>query len=125
MQPRAGTDQLVMTRPRIPCASWQVPAAGFESSAVGARGWLWPPTPAASSEAAGARAGAKPCESKCRAIQGSLDRSFRRSACRRIGSEAPGGKGRAQLLLAKADVGAVSRQLELALLYDGKLDVAN
>jgi hypothetical protein len=29
----------------------------------------------------------------------------------------------AQLLLAKADVGAVSRQLELALLYDGKLDV--
>jgi hypothetical protein len=26
-------------------------------------------------------------------------------------------------LLAKADVGAVSRQLELALLYDGKLDV--
>jgi hypothetical protein len=31
----------------------------------------------------------------------------------------------AQLLLAKADVGAVSRQLELALLYDGKLDVAN
>jgi hypothetical protein len=27
------------------------------------------------------------------------------------------------LLLAKADVGAVSRQLELALLYDGKLDV--
>jgi len=37
--------------------------------------------------------------------------------CRRIESEA------AQLLLAKADVGAVSRQLELALLYDGKLDV--
>ena len=29
----------------------------------------------------------------------------------------------AQLLLAKADVDAVSRQLELALLYDGKLDV--
>jgi hypothetical protein len=29
----------------------------------------------------------------------------------------------AQLLDAKADVGAVSRQLELALLYDGKLDV--
>jgi hypothetical protein len=29
----------------------------------------------------------------------------------------------AQLLLAKADVGAVSRQLETALLYDGKLDV--
>src|SRR6516164_1054133 len=29
----------------------------------------------------------------------------------------------AQLLLAKADVGAVSRQLELALAYDGKLDV--
>ena len=29
----------------------------------------------------------------------------------------------AQLLLAKADVGAISRQLELALLYDGKLDV--
>ncbi len=29
----------------------------------------------------------------------------------------------AQLLLAKADVGTVSRQLELALLYDGKLDV--
>src|SRR5215510_5050457 len=29
----------------------------------------------------------------------------------------------AQLILAKADVGAVSRQLELALLYDGKLDV--
>ena len=29
----------------------------------------------------------------------------------------------AQLLLARADVGAVSRQLELALLYDGKLDV--
>jgi hypothetical protein len=29
----------------------------------------------------------------------------------------------AQLLLAKADVGAVSRQLELALLHDGKLDV--
>jgi hypothetical protein len=29
----------------------------------------------------------------------------------------------AQLLLTKADVGAVSRQLELALLYDGKLDV--
>ena len=29
----------------------------------------------------------------------------------------------AQLLLAKADVGAVSGQLELALLYDGKLDV--
>jgi hypothetical protein len=29
----------------------------------------------------------------------------------------------AQLLLAKADVGAVSRQLELALLYDCKLDV--
>jgi hypothetical protein len=29
----------------------------------------------------------------------------------------------AQLLLAKTDVGAVSRQLELALLYDGKLDV--
>ena len=28
-----------------------------------------------------------------------------------------------QLLLAKADVGAVSRQLELALVYDGKLDV--
>jgi len=28
-----------------------------------------------------------------------------------------------QLLLAKADVGAVSRQLELALIYDGKLDV--
>ena len=34
---------------------------------------------------------------------------------------APGGKG--QLLLAKADVAAVSRQLELALVYDGKLDV--
>jgi hypothetical protein len=30
----------------------------------------------------------------------------------------------AQLLLAKSDVGAISRQLELALLYDGKLDVA-
>jgi hypothetical protein len=30
----------------------------------------------------------------------------------------------AQLLLAKADAGAVGRQLELALLYDGKLDVA-
>ena len=29
----------------------------------------------------------------------------------------------AQLLLAKADVGAISRQLELALIYDGKLDV--
>ena len=29
----------------------------------------------------------------------------------------------AQVLLAKADVGAVSRQLEPALLYDGKLDV--
>ena len=29
----------------------------------------------------------------------------------------------AQLLLAKADVGAVSRQLELALLCDDKLDV--
>src|SRR5262249_11645359 len=29
----------------------------------------------------------------------------------------------AQLLLAKADVGTVTRQLELALLYDGKLDV--
>jgi len=29
----------------------------------------------------------------------------------------------AQLLLAKVDVDAVSRQLELALLYDGKLDV--
>src|SRR5262249_49171958 len=29
----------------------------------------------------------------------------------------------AQSLLAKADVGAVSRQLELALIYDGKLDV--
>ena len=29
----------------------------------------------------------------------------------------------AQLLLAKADVDAVSRQLELALFYDGKLDV--
>ena len=29
----------------------------------------------------------------------------------------------AQLLLAKADVAAVSRQLEVALLYDGKLDV--
>jgi hypothetical protein len=28
----------------------------------------------------------------------------------------------AQLLLEKADVGAISRQLELALLYDGKLD---
>jgi hypothetical protein len=28
----------------------------------------------------------------------------------------------AQLALAKADVGAFSRQLELALLYDGKLD---
>jgi len=41
--------------------------------------------------------------------------------CRRIGSEAPGGA--AQLLLAKADVGAISRQLELALIYDGKLDV--
>src|ERR1700745_1060140 len=33
------------------------------------------------------------------------------------------GQRTAQLLLAKADVGAVSRQLELALLYDGKLDV--
>ena len=30
----------------------------------------------------------------------------------------------AQLLLAKADVGAIIRQLELALLYDGKLDVS-
>src|SRR5215831_12521694 len=29
----------------------------------------------------------------------------------------------AQLLLAKSDVGAISRQLELALLYDGELDV--
>jgi hypothetical protein len=29
----------------------------------------------------------------------------------------------AQLFLAKADVGAVSRQLELALVYNGKLDV--
>ena len=29
----------------------------------------------------------------------------------------------AQLLLAKAHVGAVSRQLELALVYDGKLNV--
>ena len=28
----------------------------------------------------------------------------------------------AQLLLAKADVGAVSKQLELALFYDGKLE---
>jgi len=27
------------------------------------------------------------------------------------------------IILEKADVGAVSRQLELALLYDGKLDV--
>jgi hypothetical protein len=36
--------------------------------------------------------------------------------------EAPGQRS-AQLLLAKADVGAVSRQLELALLYDGKLGV--
>ena len=30
----------------------------------------------------------------------------------------------AQLLLAKANVGAVSRQLELALVHDGKLDLA-
>jgi hypothetical protein len=30
----------------------------------------------------------------------------------------------AQLGLAKADVGAFSRQLELALLYDGKLDLS-
>jgi hypothetical protein len=30
----------------------------------------------------------------------------------------------AQLVLAKADVGAFSRQIELALLYDGKLDVS-
>jgi hypothetical protein len=30
----------------------------------------------------------------------------------------------AQLVLAKADVGAFSRQLELALLYDGKLDLS-
>jgi hypothetical protein len=29
----------------------------------------------------------------------------------------------AELLLAKSDVGAISRQLELALLYDGKLDL--
>jgi hypothetical protein len=28
------------------------------------------------------------------------------------------------LVLAKANVGAVSRQLELALVYDGKLDLA-
>jgi hypothetical protein len=28
------------------------------------------------------------------------------------------------LLLAEADVGAVSKQVELALFYDGKLDVA-
>jgi hypothetical protein len=42
--------------------------------------------------------------------------------CRRIGSEAPGGKERPNY--AMADIGAVSRQLELALLYDGKLDVA-
>jgi len=27
-----------------------------------------------------------------------------------------------QLLLAKADVGAISRQIEIALLYDGKLE---
>ena len=27
-----------------------------------------------------------------------------------------------QLLLAKADVGAISRQIEIALFYDGKLD---
>jgi hypothetical protein len=31
----------------------------------------------------------------------------------------------AQLLLAKADVGAISRQLELALLYDGILSVVS
>jgi hypothetical protein len=30
----------------------------------------------------------------------------------------------AQLVLAKADVGAFSRQVELALVYDGKLDVS-
>jgi len=30
----------------------------------------------------------------------------------------------AQLLLERADVAAISRQVELALLYDGKLDVA-
>jgi hypothetical protein len=30
----------------------------------------------------------------------------------------------AQLVLAKANVGAVSRQLELAFVYDGKLDLA-
>jgi hypothetical protein len=29
-----------------------------------------------------------------------------------------------QLVLAKADVGAFSRQVELALVYDGKLDVS-
>jgi hypothetical protein len=30
----------------------------------------------------------------------------------------------AQLLLERADVAAVSRQIELALLYDGKLDIS-
>ena len=34
------------------------------------------------------------------------------------------GSGRAQLILEEADIGAVSRQLELAPFMDAKLDVA-
>jgi hypothetical protein len=42
----------------------------------------------------------------------------------RCGSGAPAGSGRPNLLLGEADVDAVSKQVELALFYDAKVDVA-
>jgi len=52
-----------------------------------------------------------------------LDARLHASAVEGSRAKRPRWQRTAQLLLAKADVGAVSRQLELALLYDGKLGV--
>ena len=71
MQP-GGTDELAMTRPNPVRRGKSRPPvlSPRRSGRVDAFG---PPTPPASSEAACARAAAKPCESKCCGIQASLD----------------------------------------------------
>jgi len=67
MQPRAGTNELVMTRPNpVRRGKSRPPVSSPRRS--GRVDGFGPPTPAASSEAACARAAAKPCESKCRGI---------------------------------------------------------
>ena len=71
MQP-GGTDELVMTRPNpVRRGKSRPPVSSPRRS--GRVDGFGPPSPAASLGATGARTAAKPCESKCRGIQESLD----------------------------------------------------